>query len=361
MGTYIFDEVISLRQVKHTLTAIGIVLCAIVLLSAPQQTLQAVQQSLRICSSSILPSIFPFFVITDLWVSMGYAQQLGRLAGSALKRLFHLPGEAASALLLGCLGGYPVGAKAVCDLYTSKRLSKAQTEAVLQFCNNAGPAFFLGVLGGSLLNCVSLGVVLWLIHLGSAAMIGLIFRPEKASVLPASVSNAATPGFLPAFTQAVCLGGQSALQVCSFVIFFSILAGHLERFLPETLFWTVVLGNLELAGGLYRLAQTSLSQQTLFVLSAALTGWGGLCVHCQSIAVIAKAGLSSSRYLLGKALHGILSLGIACAVAPVVCGEIPCFAFNVISPAEPAISVLLAWCVFWYLKTSSGNRMRHDV
>ena len=48
---------------------------------------------------------------------MGYASLLGDAVAPVVRRVFHLPGEAAAPIVLGLLGGYPMGAKTVASLY----------------------------------------------------------------------------------------------------------------------------------------------------------------------------------------------------------------------------------------------------
>ncbi len=350
-----------MRRFLSYLIPLGLIVSAFFLLSQPQLTVQAVGQGLTVCSQSILPSLFPFFVVSDLWVKLGYAETLGNLAAPFVRKVFHLPGELSAAFVLGCLGGYPIGAKTVCELYQSKKLSRYQAEAALRFCNNAGPAFFLGILGGSLLGHVSLGFLLWIIHLCSAILIGFLFRPRALPDAAPPALNDRQSDFLSAFTQAVTQGSQSVLQVCSFVIFFCMITYHLEHYLPESIISNLFMCTLELSGGVHRLAQMPYSQEIKFVLGAAMAGWGGVCVHCQSIAAMTKAGLSCKQYLIGKLLQCAVSLTIACILAPFVCQDIACFTYFAPWTAEPAISVLLAWCILLGLKTSSGKGRIHDV
>ena len=52
------------------------------------------------------------------------------------------------------------------------------------------------------------------------------------------------------------------------------------------------------------------------VLAAALLGWGGLSVHCQTAAVTAGSGISLRLYLPAKAVQAALSAGLAALLAP---------------------------------------------
>ena len=42
-------------------------------------------------------------------------------------------------------------------------------------------------------------------------------------------------------------------------------------------------------------------------MASFMLGWAGLSVHCQVLSFLADSDLSSFSYLLGKALHGLLS------------------------------------------------------
>ena len=335
-------------------------LAACLLLLAPDRSAEAISQGLRVCAGSILPVMFPFFVWSELWIRMGFAQSMCRFLGPVTIKLFHLPEEAASALILGAIGGYPAGAQVTARLYGSGQLTKKEAEATLLFCNNAGPAFILGVLGGGLFQSTAIGLALWAVHLLAAWIPGFLFRPKDVPSRRNSPRSKNTVPFLPALTEAIGQAGQTTLHVCTFVLLFSILFQHLRAFLPESVFTTVLLGSLELAGGCSRLGALGLSQETVFVICAGLLGWGGLCVHCQTVSLLQQNGLLSRTHWLGKALHALCSTALACLAAPLLPLQIPCFAAVHRIPVE-AISLLTSLTVLIFLKSSSGKTTDHRI
>ncbi len=345
--------------------------CILLLVSAcclmlrPQIAVRAIANGLSVCAGSILPSLFPFFVLTNLWISLGYASRLSRRAEPPVRALFHLPGAAASPLLLGALGGYPVGAQTVVRLREQGMLSQAQAQQTLLFCNNAGPAFIFGILGYGLFQSTAVGAVLWGIHLGSALLLGLLFRPARPSdgdfgLIP---EPDRTP-FLPALSRAVAQAGETALRVCTFVLFFSVLTGYLKQSVPagwQSAGWfSVALGSLELAGGARLLASSTLSPAGVFVAAAGLLGWGGVCVHCQTLSVLSSSGLSPKRYLFGKALHSLVSTAAACLAAPFVLSDRACFSLSEAMPVW-LFALPLLLLIPLLLKSSSGKSGRKRV
>ena len=72
----------------------------------------------------------------------------------------------------------------------------------------------------------------------------------------------------------------------------------------------LAMGLLELTGGVTALKNDAAG----FCMAAALLGWGGVSVHCQTAAVLEETKLSLGRYLLAKALQAVVSALLALAV-----------------------------------------------
>ena len=99
------------------------------------------------------------------------------------------------------------------------------------------------------------------------------------------------------------------LHVCGCVVFCLVLTRLLTAL--TGLEHPLPLGLLELTGGILRLSGT----RGDFVLAAALMGWGGVCVHCQTAAVLEGSGLHMRGYLPAKAAQAVLSAALAVPVS----------------------------------------------
>ena len=98
---------------------------------------QAVRQGLALCARSVIPALFPFFAAVSFAVGCGFFDMLRQLG---------LP-RGAAVFLLGAVGGYPVGARTVGELYRGGGLSRQGALRLLSCCNNAGPSFILSIAG----------------------------------------------------------------------------------------------------------------------------------------------------------------------------------------------------------------------
>ncbi len=114
--------------------------------------------------------------VAGMLVRLGFGQWLAPYMAGLTAPLFRLPGCAGSALLLGLVGGYPIGARTAAELYVSGALTRQEAERLLTFCNNSNPVFLVSVLGSGVFGSVRTGLWLWLIHVCSALLAGLLFR-----------------------------------------------------------------------------------------------------------------------------------------------------------------------------------------
>ena len=271
---------------------------------------EAVRRGTELCLASVIPALFPFFVVSSLLVSLG-AGRAARILERPFRALFRCGGAGAAAFLLGMIGGYPVGASTVAALVRRGDVSLAEGQRLLAFCNNAGPAFIIGVAGLTVFGSAHTGAYLYLIHITAAMAAGFLLRGRRA-VTGGTYHPPARPGLISAFLSAV-QGAASAMgRVCAFVVFFLVLLSLTERLtgpLPPG-----AAGFLELTNGVLRLSPT----RTGFITAAALLGWGGLSVHCQTASVLDGTNVPLDRYFLGKALQSLLSALLAAAVWHVI-------------------------------------------
>lgn len=279
---------------------------AAALLLRPAEASQAVRNGLEMCAATVIPALFPFFVVLSLLLKLGAAAPLQRLCGPFMGPLFHLRGICAGPLLAGLMGGYPAGAQTAAQLYEEGLLSRKEAEVCLSFCNNCGPAFLLSYAGAQVLHSSRAGGYLWLIHVASALVTGMILcraagMRETSAPLPALPEHRLPAA--QALPQAVAGAAQAIVSICAFVVFFSVVTALLPMSLPPA-----AAGVLELVTGLNGLAPG----RSGFVTAAALAGWGGLSVHCQTMAVIGP--LRPRWHWAGKALQAALSAVLALAV-----------------------------------------------
>lgn len=292
------------RRILPTLGLLGVM--ALLLLCSADAA-QAVRDALALCVQSVIPALFPFFVVSSLFIDLGCAAVLGRSLAPIMRRLFGVSGAGGTAFLLGIIGGYPVGGRTAGELYRSGQCEREECERLLAFCNNAGPSFILGIAGLGCFGSVRVGAWLYLIHVGAAVMVGLLFRSTSRQM--GRPEKTETPRWADALIEAVRGGAMSMVNICAFVVFFLVILRLFSRF--TGIQHGAILGIVEMTNGILRLA----NDRRGFIWAAGLLGWGGLSVHCQTAAVLSGSDLSLKRYFIGKALQAAISMAAAWPVS----------------------------------------------
>ena len=320
-------NIVAKAKYRDILLGAGLLWATLALVLWPEQAMGAMRDGLRLCGNVILPSLFPFFVLSSLVVELGMSRYLGKLLEPVMAPLFRVNGSCAAALALGFVGGYPVGARTAIQIYENGQCSRTEAERMLAFCNNSGPAFILGVVGAGVFGSGAAGLLLYLIHLLASLMVGALFRFYKPGDKPQTRRSRGpqfqAASFSKAFTKSVTGAMQSTLNICAFVLFFTVflrilahagilnaLGGLLSALLAplgmdQTWAERLLTGLVEVSSGVSSLTDGTLSGR--LSMAAFMLGWAGVSVHCQVLAFLGDSGLSIRTYVAGKLLHGGLS------------------------------------------------------
>ncbi len=286
--------------------------CFLLVLRNAEAAIAYMGRGLTLCARTVIPSLFPFMVISELLVSSGAGEAFGRLFSRVMKWLFGLSGAGVSALFLGSLCGFPVGARTAVSLYDHNRISKAECEHLLTFTSNPSSAFLISAVGLSLFGDRRLGVILYATVLGTSFAVGILARfflrgsgtPEAHPHYPAGLH----PGGVAMFTSAITSAATGMMTVCAYVVFFSALTGAVSHALSGHIGGTgfvLLSGFLEMTGGVSEAAGLA-NHDLAVILTAAIAGWSGLSVHGQVMTLCGGRGLSFKPYLIAKVAQGLL-------------------------------------------------------
>ena len=292
----------------------------VLIIIGADRSMTAAESALVVCAGTVIPSLFPFFVISSFMINTGFVSCAGRLAAPTAGRLFKVSGSGAVVFVMGILCGYPTGAKMVSELYENRQISRNEAMRLLPFCNNSGPLFVIGAMGAGMLGSVRLGLTLYAVHVISAVLTGIFFSffSKKSDVQISSTVIAINIG--KAFSDAVCRAVQTMLNVCGFIIFFSVLREFLTPFIFKVFgsgaFGLTISGMTEVTMGARDICQNGAPLALTMILLSGIIGFGGLCVLLQVCGVVSRTGLGIKTYAVGKLLQMVISMVItACVVS----------------------------------------------
>ena len=317
---------LSRRQAAAAAMSAAVLFLIILLALSPARYAAACLEGLSLWAKAVLPSLFPFFVLTAILTKLGAA---GRLADrlSPLTKKCKLSGIAAYCFLMSILSGYPVGSRIIADLAKGEAIGAKQAARMSVLCSTSGPMFLLGSVGGAMFKSAKAGAILLASHILAVLLVCLAFvpflkplpelppkkfAPDADNILHESVSGAVV--------SILCVGGFiAAFYVLSLALSDLHILWPLEQFFglffPQEIADGLCAGLLEATHGCALLASGG---GTFALPSAAFcVTFGGACILCQQLGYLKGAGVKAGPFIGIKALQGLaailLCLGLCAA------------------------------------------------
>lgn len=295
-----------------------------------KNNLEAAKMGLSLWANSVIPSLLPFFIATEL---LGYTNVVyccGKLLNKFMQPIFKVPGEGAFALLMGIISGYPVGAKIVANLKAKNLCSEIEAERLIAFTNNSGPLFIVGTVGIGMFYSFSIGLVLLVTHILSCLTVGFLFRwwgknREKHSRSSSYSVESTTLSFNSLgeiLSKSIISSINLILLIGGFVVLFSIIISMLKTShillvfsnllqifkIPSFFSMSVLTGFIEVTNGIfYVVSASSVNIYFKIIMCAFLLGFGGFSVLLQVLSITSKAKISIKPYVLGKLLQALFA------------------------------------------------------
>lgn len=319
--------VISLK--KNFFTILFLLFTASLILFS-SSNLEAAKTGLLLWSSSVLPSLFPFFIATELLYRTNFVNILGKFLTKFMRPIFNVPGESAICLILGTLSGYPMGAKLACNLKENKICTKIEAERLIAFTNNSGPLFIIATVGISMFASKEIGFLLLSTHLLASLTVGFLFRNWKINQDTFSrnylknsknTENITFSNLGEILGESIKSSINLILTIGGFIVLFSVIISIFDSLnifenlanlfsvfgISKEILMPVFSGILEVTNGL-KLASSCITNLPIgLITTSIILGFGGISVMLQVYSVIARYGISIKPYIYGKCLQAIIA------------------------------------------------------
>lgn len=321
-------------NIKNRSFQIIILLLIISIVKNPSMSINSAKTGLNLWLNILVPSLFPFLIMSELFISSGLVKSLGSLLEPVMKPIFGISGEGSFPFIMSLVSGYPVGAKLTSRLRGLDIISKEEGDRLITIASTSGPLFILGSVSIGMLSLADIGGLLIIPHYLAVITVGLIFRcipsnpknnfyHKSPSSQMNSMGKEIESDSIPIIiSNSVRDSINSILIIGGFVIiynviidvlldsqFISILLIDLSRILKvdQELLKGFFAGLIELTTGCSRIASLNINIMIKIQTINFLIGWGGLSILSQAISFISQTDISIKKYISSKFLHGIIS------------------------------------------------------
>ena len=250
---------------------------------------------------TIIPTLFPFFILSDLWNCCFRLNTSGRL-GKTFERIFGIGSIALPIWLTGLVCGFPLSVKAAGELWNEGLLNNDEFERLSGFSNNPSLAFVVFGVGGGVLGSTKIGILLYLTIVISSILTGFLYRISKVKC-----------GFYGKnieqrfdLVKSIKSAGFNSITIASYIIFFSGVMGLLSEVMNPKPF-ALISPFIELSNSVKLISTCKVfSINFKLALIAFALGFSGFSVHLQAFYFFPK-GIKRKKYLLMKLTQGLIA------------------------------------------------------
>ena len=321
----------------------GFTVLLVFMVAQPSAAVNAAGAGLRLWAMIVVPALLPFFIVSELLVSMGVVRFLGVLLEPVMQPIFRLPGCSSLVVAMGFTSGFPIGAILTRRLFEEGLLNGDEAERLAAFTNNSSPLFILGAVGMGMFGSARLGWLLAISHYSANLAVGVLGRfkaPAANSAVKISggrwqAANTELSAsldkdyFARRLADAIAKSIANILAIGGYILIFSVITTMLSDWGLMELITRLIQG-LFTAGGLsYQVAygagmglfEITLGCNTIAHASdapllqqlaavSAVLALSGLCVITQVMGVMVGTPMRLGFYLKARLWQALIAVSI---------------------------------------------------
>lgn len=260
----------------------------------------------EIWKQSIFPSLFPFFIISDLLINYNFIELVSFILGPILSKLFKINKNSCFIIIMSMISGFPSSAKYIKELYTQNKITKDEANKIILFTHFSNPLFIFGTIGLFLSKreCI----IIFISHYITNFIIGLIFRNYNKNENNSDYKRTNNLPFGELITNSLLKNIDTLLLILGVMIFFSVIIAFINSIINIPFITKPIL---ELANGINYIKCLNISNDLKVIFLTGILSFGGLSVHLQNFSILSDLKLNYFIYLLARIIHVIISMLIA--------------------------------------------------
>ena len=319
--------------IKINLLKILSVIFFFIMLISSTNTKQASINGLNLWLYTIVPTLLPYFIATNIIIYFNAFSSTAKLFHPALRKIFKCSKNGVFPIVCGFICGFPLGIKTINDLLQTKKITATEANYLSIFCNNLSMAFYINIV---ILNLFNPNYIISTHKYGKLFVFLLFILPYLSSVITSKIylfnhksdiinlckqadvdikkqatsiqkSNNVSMNFL-----GYCISNalESILKIGGYVILFSIISNLSVKYLQlkglasDLCFPILEISNIE----------ASINGHSLYLkilMGITLCTFGGFSALFQSLAMITSKEISKRNYVKYRIINTFVALCLA--------------------------------------------------
>lgn len=310
---------------KKTITSIFIMIVllffAFEILTESKTILESVSYSFNIWKDNIFPSLFPFFVLSEILINYGFVEFIGELLKPVMQKIFKIDGNSAFIFVMSLVSGFPSNSKYTKELYKNGIIDLKTANKILMFSHFSNPLFILGTVSILFLNNKKAGLLILVCHYLGNLIVGLLFRNynrfdsnnnsislKKAIIKMHNKRINNNLQFGQIITNSIINSINTLLMILGVVTMFLVVTTVINNNIKlEEYYISILNGFIEMTQGLKYVSLANMPLKVKCIISTAILSFGGLSVHMQVINILSDTDIKYLPFLTARLVQTLVS------------------------------------------------------
>ena len=268
----------------------------------------SVNYALNIWVKNLIPTLFPFFIISDILINYNLTLYIPKIFKKMCKFLFNITDNMITILILSIISGFPSNARNTRSLYDKGLITIDEANHILIFSHFSNPLFILTTVAIFFFNDKDIGVILLISHYLSNFLLGILFRKYFNHDSSDCAVEYKMPDFGNVFVGAIKKSVDTIILICGIVTIFMLLASIIINTFNFNIYNSMLVkGILEITIGIEALGKLGISMIYKAVIASCFLAFGGLSVHMQVMSQITGTNIKYKYFFVGRLFQMILS------------------------------------------------------
>lgn len=284
---------------KKNLQKLIVIILFILLLMNRNDVMKSVSVGVSIWVQQILPSLFPFFIFSDLFISSGIIDDLSNKLGAFFAKIFKVSKYSFFIFFISLFSGCPTNAKNIKNMLDNGYIEKDEAEKILCFTLFYNP-FLIYSITTLYLKSIDAIKIIGIIYITNI-MVGLILRRKKININKLISVNDDKIDLITSIKNTIF----SLIGILGTIITMMVLITLIKT--NNVYLNNIFNGFLEITSALINLSVISFEYKAKLILTVIYLSFGGLSIHMQ-IKSILKDTVNYKLFYKSRLIAIIISL-----------------------------------------------------
>lgn len=295
------------NNLKKTIINILLISIFIYIFTNSKEIKNYVLYAINLWTNNLIPSLFPFLLITKLLIYYGMSDYLNNLFGKKISKIFNISKNSAFIVITSIFTGFPTGSIYIKDLIKKNIITIDEANHLIMFTNFANPIFIISVIGENLLNNKKIGIFIFIIHIITGLITGYIFKNNnKFKTIETTFTKKHDNTFVSILIDSIYDTFRILINMLGIIIFFLMIMSLIDTFFKNNILLYLIKGLIEITTGIIFISNSNINIHIKVSIICFLLSFSGLSIHFQVKSIINDTKISYKKYFIGRIVHSIL-------------------------------------------------------